>query len=143
MNSNSKPTKPQLERVLGVLAARTHYEVLCISPGEVDRHGGMALARVRRGLARACHPDFWSKATTEDAKLAGAAMARINVAIDALSEVKARRRYEMTELARTHDPCNVCKGAGEMLRQRGFKAKEASPCSICGGHGWLMKRRST
>jgi DnaJ-class molecular chaperone len=120
-----------------VLAASTLYEVLGLSPGEVERGREPVLKEARRTLARSCHPDFWAALTGPDG--ASDAMARINVAVGTLSDPKARLRYEMTALKKTHTVCAGCKGQGETVRQRGFKTRSYTNCNECGGAGWLKK----
>jgi len=108
----------------------THYQVLGVSPGEVDEEG--VLKAARRELALVFHPDRNMNGSAHDYT------ARVNVAYTVLSDAAARRLYDAS-LRTSHAPCATCTGTGLKRVQRGFTATKKLKCLGCAGEGWVRK----
>ena len=124
-------TKSVMRRVLSDPRA-THYEVLGISPGELDP---AELKDARRCIALLFHPDL---VADQDRRTAHDLMSRANTAYRVLSNNAERVRYDASLLS-THGKCPVCSGEGFKRKQRGFKSQDKLKCLGCDGNGWVLK----
>lgn len=117
----------------------SHYQVLGVSPSEVERDTKRALAAARAKIARDFHPDLFVSSVATSAQMAHDVMSRANVAHSVLEDPKTRRVYNLL-LAKTHYACFTCKGAGTRRVQRGFgELPTYTPCAACEGDGFLNK----
>lgn len=111
----------------------SHYQVLGLGPllaADPD-----ALRRARLGLAVICHPDRFTHEPEARQAQAHDAMARVNVAYAVLSDPKARRRYDLTTIAKDFRPCTACRGQGATRKQKGFTKVQLVACTACDGAG--------
>lgn len=88
-----------------------------------------AIKLQHRFLAGVLHPDRCGEPG------AAAAMARVNVAWDCLSNPRERRKLDLTLSAGAAPLCAVCKGSGTVTAQKGFKGTVTLPCLVCKGKG--------
>jgi len=97
------------------------------------------LKAAHRTLAAMLHPD-----RSPDDPTSAALMARVNVAYDTLRD-PARARAHWAELrARSGtQECAPCGGAGETVRQKGFRTQLVTRCLECGGAGFTLKKGET
>jgi DnaJ-class molecular chaperone len=107
---------------LGIMACRTHYEVLQVPPGATTDQ----VRQAHRVLASIFHPD--RPTGNHDV------MARVNDAYSCLTDTTARRKYDAVNKTAT-TVCPTCKGKGTTMKQKGFKNKVPVPCATCAGSG--------
>lgn len=116
----------------------SHYQVLGLGPllaADQD-----ALRRAWLGWAVMCHPDRYTREPAVRQWQAHDAMARVNVAYEVLSDPKARRRYDLTTIAKDFRPCAACGGQGATRKQKGFTKVKLVACTACDGAGHHSRR---
>lgn len=111
--------------VAGVLAAQDDpYKVLGV-PGKATPE---QIKAAHRSLASLLHPDRCPGDLG-----AAAAMAKVNVAYNTLSDPKKRKRDALVH-GRGPKTCTTCDGTGKVSKAKGFKITK-KPCAACDGTG--------
>jgi len=144
LQSLSTPTEPRAVNPDLVLLSQlndsrmSHYQVLGVGRARLA-DDPMALTLARRALASKVHPDRFAESGPSLQQAAHDAMARCNQAYEVLSDVKLRKRYDMTTIAKHYLQCAACKGEGSLKKQRGFVKTRLIVCEGCGGAGHFAR----
>lgn len=123
------PSEVKLARVQ-VLNGFNHYDTLGVAPAASDADIKIAF----RALASLLHPDRSGRYLEDAHDL----MSKVNQAYACLSDVSARKRYDLVNKTETQS-CEKCEGRGVVGKNKGFSARKVFvECTQCGGSGRIQ-----